>query len=177
MTNTKKPYRSLFTGYLNFLIFFLYISKVQTWRQLMERKETSKTYLGVLTQHNMFNSQNDINKNFEYSEIPYDLVSYVLQTGVELVYIPYDMPFEDQKDLLANTNGLVFPGGASRLIEHPIEGGLLTDYMQKVKQIIDWAIFRNKVQKKYFSIFGVCLGYEQLFIALADGDPKVLSHG
>jgi len=70
-------------------------------------KNTNKygTYLGILSQRNLYYNQNDININFEYSEIEASLVHWVEQTGAEVVLIPYDMPFRQQKDLLNQIHG------------------------------------------------------------------------
>jgi len=63
------------------------------------------TYLGVLSQRNLFYNQNENNQNFEYSEIETDLVRWVEQTGAEVVLVPYDMPFRHQKELLSQIDG------------------------------------------------------------------------
>lgn len=49
--------------------------------------------------------------------------------------------------------------------------------MKRVKKIIDWASDMNKSKKRFFPIFGICLGYEQLMVSLAKGDTSVLDHG
>jgi len=49
--------------------------------------------------------------------------------------------------------------------------------MKRVQKIIDWASDMNRFKKRFFPIFGICLGYEQLMISIAKGDTTVLSGG
>jgi len=145
------------------LLYLPYYHKTQISPETQINKNT-QTYIGVLTQRNLFFTQNDINKSFKFSEVSADIIRWVEQTGAEVVVIPYDMPFKQQRELLSNVNGLILPGGSSRIVKHPLMNHELTDYMKRVKRIIEWAGFRNNVEKKYFALFGICLGYEEMFI-------------
>lgn len=99
----------------------------------------ARTYIGVVSQPNAkSNLRVPQNMDLEYSEIPSTYTAWIEQTGADVVLVPYDMPWGKLTGLLSNLNGIVLPGGGSRVIVPPIASNQLSPYGKRVIRILDW---------------------------------------
>jgi hypothetical protein len=74
------------------------------------------------------------------------------------------LPWSEISAVLEQCNGLVLPGGSVGLVEGEGAGKVPTFYMKKIDAVIRWATRRN-LGGKFFSIWAVCLGFEELFLS------------
>ena len=91
----------------------------------------------------------------DYSYIAGPYIQYLEAAGATIIPIPWDLPNSTLDMLLDNVNGILFPGGGTRLGNN----GVPTSYGWAGKYIIERAINKNQ-QGEYFPIWGTCLGYQ-----------------
>ena len=109
-------------------------------------------------------------------------VDWVGTTGAMPVLIPFDIAREQLDKILDNIDGVLFPGGGADL-KKPDDLKAPTGYQLTQDYIIKYSIKQNDAGR-YFPIFATCLGFESLFIAVAndtsvlecDLDDEVVAH-
>lgn len=132
-----------------------------------------KTYIGIMSQPATIWNKMIPGFSKHNSYIATSYMKYTEQTGAQSLLIPWDLPWEELTELLEQTNGLVFPGGAAELVD---EKGNVTEYMERLTQIMDWAIKKNE-NGYWYSLLGECLGLEEMMIGLAGNNSTMLEKG
>lgn len=107
------------------------------------------------------------------STITESYVEWVEQTGAVAVLIPYDMPFKEMVKKLQFTHGLVLQGGGAGLIK--MSTNMPLNYQRRLKAIIQWVMRRNK-RGKYYPIWGTCLGFQEIFLAVMNNKGRYMDH-
>ena len=82
--------------------------------------------------------------------------------GLKVVAVPWRVGYEELDVIFENINGLVIPGGSTK-IEGPSE------YTKKVEYLVHKALIA-KEQGDYFPIMGICLGHELLMYMFSGHD-------
>lgn len=112
-------------------------------------------------------------------------VDWLQSAGAQVVPIPADIPLADLRQLYVvclvawvnldtyphrsqQLDGALFPGGTSSLANS-------SAYMQTVKNMVDIAVQLNN-DGQYFPLWGTCLGFQALAIALT-GNNTVRTNG
>lgn len=85
-------------------------------------------------------------------------VRYVEQFGAKVVPIHYEWSHTKIKDQLQKINGVILPGGSSKII---LKSGKPSMYGRKVKTILEKAKEMNS-NGIYFPILAICLGFQSL---------------
>lgn len=102
-------------------------------------------------------------------------VDWVEETGSLSVLLPWDMPWNELRELLAKTNGLLLPGGGAELVYHSNKtgGAVTTKYQNRLYQIFTWVRSQNLNHDNYYPVWGTCLGMQESFISLMNNDGSV----
>lgn len=154
------------------------ISNVSPSELARDQPKFPKTYIGVITQPNTEYKIYTKNTNGTFSEensyIASSYVKYVEQTGAVALLIPYDLPLEELNAVMNQTNGILFPGGAAALLNRTSETP--TPYMNRINYMVQYAKQRNDAGQ-FFSIWGECLGFEEMVLSLSNLDPSNLMPG
>lgn len=123
----------------------------------------SRPVIGVLAQPSDFP---DLYPSDEYSYIASSYIKFVESSGARAVPIPYDLEREEIKYLFERINGVIIPGGNAALWTSDKN---MSDFTLAGQYIIQLAIEANN-KGDYFPIWGTCLGYELMMIAVANED-------
>ena len=129
-----------------------------------------KPIVGILSQPSDFNETHPTDN---YSYIASSYVKFVESSGARVVPIPYDLPNEELKEIFQSINGLLFPGGSASLWQNESTRLEMSEFTKKGQYLVNLAIEAN-LNGDYFPIWGTCLGYELMMIAIAN-DPTILS--
>ena len=113
----------------------------------------------------------DSHENFNY--IAYSYVQWLAQAGIIPILIPYDTDERLFRYLLDHSQGVLLTGGSAEFFT---EEGVPTTYMKTVNFTVNYAKSRNDSGKK-FLIWGTCLGFESMMMALSGLDNSTLSDG
>lgn len=105
-----------------------------------------------------------------YTFVPASYVEWISQTGAIPVLIPHDIPKERLNRILDTIQGVLITGGSSDLGEST---GTPSPIMQTISHIIQHSKTLKTQQNKDFPIFGICMGFQSLFIAFSD--PNVIT--
>jgi len=97
----------------------------------------------------------------------------ISQTSANPVLVPYNLPEQSLKKILDEVQGIVFIGGDIDIYD---QAGNPTPYMARTKEILDFAIQKNK-SGVYYPVLGICLGFQQIASYFAGMDPKILTCG
>ena len=108
--------------------------------------------------------------NYQFAAASY--CEYVGQTGAMPVLLPFDLSDEKLYAILDQLQAVVIPGGGSDLGEVT---GEPTDLMKTISKIVAYSKKKLDSENKQFPIFGICMGFQGLFMAFSD--PKVLTAG
>ncbi len=94
-------------------------------------------------------------------------VRYIEGGGAKPTYIDYNSTDAELAEVFSKINGLLLIGGATDLVrQDPASGKYLpTLYMRKAELLVRLAVRENE-NGGYFPVWGTCLGYEVLVLAL-----------
>jgi hypothetical protein len=134
----------------------LLLTTLQALSPQTPQQKFPRTYICLLTQPM---AQLD-----HISYVSNSYVRFVEQTGAVALLVPWDLPWSEISAVLGQCNGLVLPGGATPLVEDGNAGKVPTFYMKKIDAVIRWAT-RQNLGGRFFSIWAVCLGFEELFLS------------
>lgn len=126
--------------------------------------------IGILAQPSDFNATHPTDN---YSYIATSYVKFVESAGARVIPIPYDLPNEQLKEIFQSINGLLFPGGSASLWQNESTRFEMSEFTKKGQYLVNLAIEAN-LNGDYFPIWGTCLGYELILIAISN-DPSILS--
>lgn len=73
--------------------------------------------------------------------------------GSKTVAIPYDISAEQLSEVLDQINGVLFTGGALKLID---DDGNLHPYYQTAKRIIEYSKMKKDKEGEIWPILGIC---------------------
>ena len=130
----------------------------------------NQTYVAIITQPVKGFDELVPNTMQNNSYIAGSYVQYVEQTGAQAILVPYDLPWDELTHVLDQTNGQVFPGGGGG------DGASGNLYSDRMFAIYNYAVTKN-VYGKYYFIWAVCLGFQQMLINMADYNPNVIVGG
>lgn len=108
-----------------------------------------------------------------YNYIAASYVKWIEQSGGRVVPVDYEMPFDALYDLLLELNGFLLPGGDADIFQTQNGQEIPTLYQNTSDFIIKTGISFNE-NGTYWPIWGTCLGFESLFISLADQNTSVI---
>jgi len=111
-----------------------------------------------------------------WSEVVGSYVDWVQQTGAEVALIPFDMPWETLTQVLSMTDGMVLPGGAAELVDFK-NASKTSPYQNRISQVLGWVKHQNLVKKRYYPVWGTCLGFEEMVIHFAGNLGSALQDG
>jgi len=94
-------------------------------------------------------------------------VKWIESTGARVIPIQFDLPLPIIVSLLHQVNGLLLPGGG---IGGDKKRKLF--YMSRLQFIINF-ITRQNLIGNYFPIYGICLGYQLLMMAVLEKTPEL----
>lgn len=102
----------------------------------------------------------------DYSQYPGDkfsyfyasYVKYLEQAGAQVVPIPYDLPYNEIKNLLDQLNGVLFTGGGSELAD---DKDKLTPFGNALNFIVTYVIDQN-THGNYYPLWGTCMGFQAI---------------
>lgn len=94
-------------------------------------------------------------------------VKWIESTGARVIPIQFDLPLPVIISLLNQINGLLLPGGN---IGGDDKKQLF--YMSRVQFIVNF-ITRQNLIGNYFPIYGICLGYQLLIMAVLEKTPEL----
>ena len=126
--------------------------------------------IGILAQPSDFNATHPTDN---YSYIASSYVKFVESSGARVVPIPYDLSYEELKEIFQSINGLLFPGGSASLWKNESTRLEMSEFTKKGQYLVNLAIEAN-LNGNYFPIWGTCLGYELILISITN-DPTILS--
>lgn len=112
-------------------------------------------------------------KDNYHSYIASSYVKFIESAGARVVPIPFDLSKSELKKLFLGLNGLIFPGGDASLWSNETERRNMSVMTRAGQYLIQLAIESN-LKNNYFPIWGTCLGYELIIIAITN-DPTILN--
>lgn len=118
--------------------------------------------IGVLTQPSPFAKAGYHASNYSY--IPASYVKHLESAGATVVPIQWDLPFDEIDSILGKINGVLLPGGGTTLVITKTKKP--TKFAKTGMHIIKKAIEFND-NGDHFPIWGTCLGYELLLLAVS----------
>jgi len=122
--------------------------------------ENPQPVIGILTQ-----PTDSDNSEFGSQYVAASYVKWLESSGARVVFVYYDAPQADLKQLLTTQlNGLLWTGGDSEIVNGP--------YATTSKYLLSLILEMNK-KADYFPLWGTCQGFQQVAIYFAN-DPSVL---
>jgi gamma-glutamyl hydrolase len=124
--------------------------------------------IGVLTIPSDFD---DIAPPTEYSYIADAYIKWIESAGARVVPIAFDLDHQTIRQLVDSVNGLLLPGGGPELWN---EDWSITHLQETANYLVQLAKEVND-NGTYFPVWGTCLGFEMLTIAIAN-DSRVMGN-
>eukprot|EP01022_Parablepharisma_sp_SALTPOND_P008726 TRINITY_DN136782_c0_g1_i1.p1 TRINITY_DN136782_c0_g1~~TRINITY_DN136782_c0_g1_i1.p1 ORF type:complete len:322 (+),score=31.47 TRINITY_DN136782_c0_g1_i1:122-1087(+) len=101
-------------------------------------------------------------------------VQYINSAGGRVVPLSYKLPLEELRKIMPKLNGLLIPGGDTKLrIFNGTKPIGLTEFTKGAERILNLAMEMNK-HGIYFPVWGTCMGFEIILMAHS-GNLSVLT--
>lgn len=117
----------------------------------------------------------------DYTMIAASYVRYIEAAGAKVVAVPYNLNESEHERIYQNINGLLIPGGRTRLIIQVDKNYTGPDPALKTSMFANaarWFVNRaiaDFSRGVYFPIFGICLGQEAIALAINQDVKNTLS--
>ncbi|EFC39229.1 predicted protein [Naegleria gruberi] len=135
----------------------------------MKNNMNNRPVIGILAQPTLTGKISIYGKY--YIDAAY--VKFVESSGARVVPLRFDLPRDEMRSYFDQLNGILFAGGGVDLVE---KNGDLTPYMKSQQMLVNWAIEAYEKNGDYMPMWGTCLGFQGLAIALAN-DSSVMQSG
>lgn len=103
-------------------------------------------------------------------------IKWIEQTSSRVVPVDYQSSFEEIEELMRQLNGFLLPGGDTELFES-VNGTLVPTYYQEVVGFILETAKNINDEGTYYPVWGTCMGFQNMFIALGGQNVSLLCSG
>lgn len=132
---------------------------------------TNSPIIAILGQPNSKMDIRYFHPNLTTLSLPQSYFQWVEQAGAHGIFLPYDLPIKQFKNILSQVQGVLLPGGGNDLV---FPNMTISFYQKRTHEILEFAKSQNEAGV-YYPVYATCLGFQSMVLSLMGNHPEDLS--